>query len=68
MCLLGAILHTTSGQVNWPVGVPLMLGAIIGAILAPRLMDLLSKKPQSGKYIQTFIAILLIVMGVKTVL
>lgn len=68
MCLLGAILHTTSGQVNWPVGIPLMLGAIIGAILAPRFMDLLSKKPQSGKYIQTFIAILLIVMGVKTVL
>lgn len=68
MCILGAVLHTTSGQVNWPVGIPLMIGAICGAVLAPRLMDVLSRNPKASKYLQPTIAVLLIVMGAKTIL
>ena len=68
MCILGAVLHTTSGQVNWPVGIPLMIGAICGAVLAPQLMDVLSHSPKASKYLQPTIAVLLIVMGAKTIL
>lgn len=45
MCLVGAVVHTSSGQVDWAVGIPLMIGAIIGAFIAPQLVKILQKSP-----------------------
>jgi len=45
----------------------LIIGAIIGALLAPLLVNKLAKSKRAY-LVQYFIAILLIIMGIKTVL
>jgi uncharacterized membrane protein YfcA len=67
MGILGAVMHTTGGQVDWAAGLPMMIGAILGAGVAPLLVKRLYASP-IARYIPKLIAILLIVMGVKTVL
>lgn len=67
MCSLGAILHLTTGDVYWKAGIPLIIGAIIGAIIAPLLVNKLAKS-KHAYLVQYFIAILLIIMGIKSML
>ncbi|WP_125770735.1 sulfite exporter TauE/SafE family protein [Companilactobacillus furfuricola] len=64
---LGALMHATAGKVNWTIGLPLIAGAIIGAILAPQLVKILAKT-KHPEYVNYFIAILLIIMGAKSLL
>lgn len=67
MSFLGSIFHMTTGNVYWKAGIPLIIGAIIGALLAPLLVNKLAKSKRAY-LVQYFIAILLIIMGIKTVL
>ncbi|MFD1431251.1 sulfite exporter TauE/SafE family protein [Lacticaseibacillus yichunensis] len=67
MSLVGALLHLTGGAVDWHAGLGLMIGALGGALVAPHLMTHLT----SGKfanYLKPFMALLLIVMGIKTII
>lgn len=67
MSFLGSIFHMSTGNVYWQAGIPLIIGAIIGALLAPLLVNKLAKS-KHAYLVQYFIAILLIIMGIKTVL
>lgn len=67
MTFLGALFHVGLGNVNWTVGIPLIIGAIIGAIIAPQMVKLLSKM-KHPEWINYFIAVLLIYMGIKSLL
>lgn len=67
MSFLGSIMHLTTGNIYWQAGIPLIIGAIIGAIIAPLLVNKLAKS-KHVYLVQYFIAILLIIMGIKTIL
>lgn len=67
MSALGAVFHLTGGDVYWQAGIPLIIGAIIGALIAPVLVNHLAKSKHTA-WTQYLIAILLIVMGIKSVL
>lgn len=67
MSLVGAVLHLAGGQVDWSAGISLMLGAMVGAVIAPLLM----KKFAVGKgalALNIFMGFLLILMGLKTMI
>lgn len=64
---LGALMHATAGKVNWQIGIPLIIGAVVGAILAPQLVKQLAKT-KHPEYVNYFIAVLLIIMGAKSLL
>lgn len=65
MSILGSIFHISSGNVYWQAGIPLLIGAICGAVIAPLLVNVLAKS-RHPEWINYFIAVLLIYMGVKT--
>lgn len=65
MSLLGAALHLTSGNIYWTAGVPLIIGTVIGALLAPFVVKFLSREGHGG-HLNVVIAALLIFMGVKS--
>lgn len=65
MSFLGSIMHMTNGSIYWQAGIPLIIGAIIGAFIAPLLVNKLAKSKRAY-LVQYFIAILLIFMGIKT--
>lgn len=67
MTLVGALLHLSGGRVDWTAGIGLMIGAIGGALLAPFLLNKLSQNAHTQGYLKLFIAVLLMIMGVKTV-
>lgn len=67
MSLLGACFHLTSGNVYWQAGIPLIIGAVVGALIAPILVNHLAKSKNTA-WTQYFIAILLIFMGIKSLL
>ena len=67
MSIVGAIMHLSGGQVDWSAGFSLMIGAIVGAAIAPRLM----KKFAVGRgalILNIFMGVMLILMGLKTML
>lgn len=66
MSILGAIMHAANGNVDWSAGLPLMIGAIAGALIAPLLVRRLSQSKHGG-LLQPFIAVLLIVLGINTI-
>lgn len=67
MSLLGACFHLSSGDVYWQAGIPLIIGAIVGAIIAPIFVNHLAKNKHTA-WTQYLIAILLIVMGIKSII
>lgn len=67
MTAVGTLLHFSGGRIDWTDGGGLMIGAIIGALLAPLLLNKLSQNPHTQKYLKLFIAVLLVLMGIKTV-
>ncbi|WP_334333477.1 MULTISPECIES: sulfite exporter TauE/SafE family protein [unclassified Companilactobacillus] len=67
MSALGGLVHMTNGTIYWQAGIPLIIGAIIGAFIAPLLVNRLAKS-RHAYLVQYFIALLLIIMGIKTVL
>lgn len=67
MSLLGAIMHLSTGNIYWQAGIPLMIGTVVGAILAPLVVKFLSREGHGG-HLNYVIAILLIFMGIKSLL
>lgn len=65
MSLLGAAFHLTSGNIYWQAGIPLIIGTVVGAILAPLVVKFLSREGHGG-HLNYVIAILLIFMGIKS--
>lgn len=63
--IVGALLHVSSGQVNWTIGIGLMIGALIGAFIAPYLMN---KFRYSTTWLPQAMSVLLVIMGIKTII
>ncbi|KRN67027.1 hypothetical protein IV80_GL001117 [Pediococcus cellicola] len=67
MSIVGALTHVSGGQVDWPIGISLICGAVVGAAIAPRLM----KKFAVGRgaiILNVIMGVLLVFMGTKTLL
>lgn len=67
MTATGALFHIAGGQVDWAAGLPLMIGALVGAIIAPKLAQLLAKT-KITKYMKPTTGVLLILLGAKSLL
>ena len=65
MTITGALFHIAGGQVDWAAGLPLMFGALVGAVIAPKLAQLLAKTKVTA-YIKPITGILLILLGTKS--
>ena len=65
MTITGAIFHIADGRVDWSAGLPLMIGAILGACIAPKLAQILAKT-KITHYMKPTIGILLILLGIKS--
>jgi len=65
--LVGLLFHMSANNINWGIGVSLMIGAVIGAFCAPRL--LMHVDPQKmNQYVKPFIGVLVIIMALKMVI
>lgn len=68
MTIVGAIFHTAGGQVDWHAGIGLMIGALIGAAIAPYIMKrFVGNSKNGGGKLKPVMGILLILMGIKTI-
>lgn len=67
MSVLGTLLHISSGNVDWSIAISLMLGAMIGAAIAPHLLTVVVNS-RVGKYFQPTMAGLLVILGIKTLI
>lgn len=65
LSVVGAVMHLAGGNVDWQSGLPLMIGAAVGALIAPILMKHLSKSAHFG-LVQLVMGVLIIFMGVNT--
>lgn len=64
---VGLLFHLSANNIDWSIGICLMVGAVLGAICAPRLLA--KGNPQKlNAIMKPLMALLLIVMGVKMVL
>ncbi|GAF41720.1 hypothetical protein JCM14202_3675 [Agrilactobacillus composti DSM 18527 = JCM 14202] len=65
MSAIGTIFHIAGGQVDWSVGISLMIGSLVGAAIAPTLLNKLTQT-KAGNYLKPLIAIFLAALGLKT--
>ncbi|MCM6796786.1 sulfite exporter TauE/SafE family protein [Levilactobacillus brevis] len=64
--LVGLLFHLSANNIDWSVGLSLMIGAVLGALCAPRL--LMHIDPQKlNQYVKPFMGLLLIVMGLRMI-
>lgn len=64
--LVGLLFHLSANNIDWSVGLSLMIGAVLGALCAPRL--LMHIVPQKlNQYVKPFMGLLLIVMGLRMI-
>lgn len=64
--LVGLLFHLSANNIDWFVGLSLMIGAVLGALCAPRL--LMHIDPQKlNQYVKPFMGLLLIVMGLRMI-
>ncbi|WP_203639116.1 sulfite exporter TauE/SafE family protein [Levilactobacillus wangkuiensis] len=65
--LVGLLFHLSANNIDWHVGIGLMIGAVLGAICAPRL--LMHVNPEKlNYYVKPFMGVLLLVMGLRMIL
>lgn len=65
--LVGLLFHLSANNIDWNVGIGLMIGAVLGALCAPRL--LMHVDPAKlNYYIKPFMGILLLFMGLRMIL
>ncbi|KRK80796.1 sulfite exporter TauE/SafE family protein [Companilactobacillus nodensis] len=64
---VGLLFHLSGGNVNWSIGISLMIGAILGAILAPRLLAKVDPI-KFNKIVRPVIGVLLVIMGTRMVI
>ena len=62
---VGTLFHVAGGQVDWHAGLPLMIGAAAGAIIAPLISMRLAKTKATG-YMKPVIGVFQIVLGLKS--
>jgi uncharacterized membrane protein YfcA len=67
MSIVGALLHLSGGAVDWQAAGGLIIGSLVGALLAPPVILWLTKKPQRALVIKLILGVMLIVMGIKTI-
>lgn len=63
---VGLLFHLSAGNIDWKVGISLMIGAIVGAFLAPTILSKMDPV-KFNKYVKPIIAILLVIMGINMV-
>lgn len=68
MSTVGALLHLSGGAVDWQAAGGLIVGSLVGALLAPPVILWLTRKPQRALVIKLILGAMLIVMGIKTIL
>ncbi len=68
MSIVGALLHLSGGAVDWQAASGLIVGSLVGALLAPPVILWLTRKPQRALVIKLILGAMLIVMGIKTIL
>lgn len=68
MSIVGALLHLSGGAVDWQAAGGLIVGSLVGALLAPPVILWLTRKPQRALVIKVILGAMLIVMGIKTIL
>lgn len=62
--LVGLLFHLSANNIDWQVGTWLMIGAVVGALCAPRL--LMHVDPAKlNYYVKPFMGVLLIFMGLR---
>lgn len=67
MTFVGICFHLQAGNVDWQVGIWIMLGAVLGSFLAPILLNRLNPA-KFTKYVKPILGVLLVVMGGFTAL
>ncbi|MGX6427685.1 sulfite exporter TauE/SafE family protein [Levilactobacillus yonginensis] len=65
--LIGLIFHLSANNIDWSIGLSLMIGAVVGAFCAPRLLAHVNPT-KLNDYAKPFIGIMLLFMGVRMVL
>lgn len=63
---IGLIFHL-NGNIDWSIGISLMIGAIIGAIVAPRLLSKVNPI-KFNTYVKPLMSVLIIFMGIKMII
>ncbi|MFC6290329.1 sulfite exporter TauE/SafE family protein [Levilactobacillus angrenensis] len=64
--LVGLLFHLSANNIDWQVGIGLMIGAVLGAVCAPRL--LMHVDPAKlNYYVKPFMGILLVFMGLRMI-
>jgi uncharacterized membrane protein YfcA len=62
--LVGLLFHLSANNINWSVGLSLMVGAVVGAFCAPRLLAKVDAAKLNA-YVKPFMGVLLIIMGLR---
>lgn len=68
MSIVGALLHLTGGTIDWQAAGGLIIGSLVGSVLAPPVIIWMTKKPQRAFYVKLFMGLFIIVMGIKTMI
>lgn len=66
MSIVGALLHISSGNIDWRAAGGLIIGSLVGARLAPPVVLWMTAKPARARIVKLFMGIFIIVMGVRT--
>lgn len=66
LSIIGALMHISGGQVDWQLGLPLMLGAAVGALIAPLVMKRIARSSHAAM-VQVIMAVLMVIMGINTI-
>ncbi|MFD1470916.1 sulfite exporter TauE/SafE family protein [Companilactobacillus mishanensis] len=64
---VGLLFHLSTGNIDWKIGVCLMIGAIVGGLVAPKMLAKMDPV-KFNNYVKPFIGILLVVMGLHMVI
>lgn len=68
MSIVGAILHISSGSIDWRAAGGLIAGSLVGAFLAPPVVIWMTAKPNRARLVKLFMGAFIIVMGIRTAL
>jgi len=64
---VGLLFHLSAHSIDWSIGISLMIGAMLGAFCAPRLLAHIDPE-KLNTYVKPFMGVLLVFMGLKMIL
>lgn len=67
MGILGASVHLIGGHVNWRVAIPLTIGAVCGALVAPHVARFITKGGRA-KWLEGALGAALLAMGIRDII